>query len=170
MPRYIVPASRGSGVVKECKISMSLILIRYYSSGQSKAVFSFKDEGTTFRGVIINYVDLFGPDTNMKNSTAVHYGILALYNLWKLVDKMGQASMTEPTEFARALTSDKTENEVHKFRNRSEFLLGLLGNPVLVFCYWNLIRPSTSIVFSYWQSFLAFFSSKGERPPSNQYS
>jgi len=95
MHKYIIPASRGSGLVKECKIPMSLILIRYYTSAQSKAVFSFKNEGTAFGGIIISYVDIFGSDANMKNPTA-----LALYNLWKFADKMGQASMTELTEFA----------------------------------------------------------------------
>jgi len=95
MHRYIVPTSRGSELVKECKIPMSLILIRCYSPGQSKAVFSFKNEETAFGGIIISYVDLFGSDANMKNPTA-----LALYNLWKFADKMGQASMTDLTEFA----------------------------------------------------------------------
>jgi hypothetical protein len=108
MHKYIIPASRGSGLVKECKIPMSLILIRYYTSAQSKAVFSFKNEGTAFGGIIISYVDLFSPDANMKNPRVVHNGILALCNLWKLVDKIGQASMTEHTAFAQALTSDKT--------------------------------------------------------------
>jgi hypothetical protein len=154
MPKYIVPASRGSRVVKGCKISMPLILIRYYSPGQSKAVLSFKNEGT-FRGVIINYFDLFGPDANMENPTVVHNVILALWNLWKLVDKIGQAPLIKHTAFAQALASDRTEIEVHEFRDRSQLLLGLLGYLALVFCYWNLIRPNTSIIFRYWQSFLA---------------
>jgi hypothetical protein len=91
----------------------------------------------------------------MENPTVVHNGILALCNLWKLVDKIGQASLAKHKAFAQALASDRTEIEVHGFRDRSQLPLGLLGYLALVFCYWNLIRPNTSIVFSYWQSFLA---------------
>lgn len=127
----------------------------YCSAGQTKAVARFIGDGMIFKGVNIGYIELLGARSGMVNYWDILHGTRALLKLWELIARMDKTSSADHEAFIRVLIINRVENRNLGLRTKSEFLLGILGYLSLLVSGSNLAKPETSILLSYWKSYLA---------------
>jgi hypothetical protein len=109
----------------------------------------------TFKGVIIGYIDVLGPRTNMTGHYDKKNDVLALRNLWEFFARMDETSATGHEAFIRTLICNKVHKFHHLYSTNSEFLVGILGyfSP-----YFSTLDPErkvqtgASILTDYWNS------------------
>jgi hypothetical protein len=134
--------------------NINLPEFRFSSAGQTRAVVHFSTDRIVFKGVNIGSIELLGLQSGMEDNLDERNGTLALINLWELVTRMGRTSGTDLEAFIRVLILDMTKKEYLGMRTKSEYLLGILGYLGLTFSDSKLIEAKTSILLSYWKSFL----------------
>ncbi|KAH8750972.1 heterokaryon incompatibility protein-domain-containing protein [Hyaloscypha sp. PMI_1271] len=127
---------------------------RFSSAGETRAVVYLSADRIAFKGVKIGSIELLGLESGMENGRDEPNGTLALFKLWELVTRIGKTSSADLEALVRVLVFDRAVEENLGMRTKSELLLGILGYLGLVFSDSKLIEAKTSILLSYWKSFL----------------
>ncbi len=126
---------------------------RFSAAAQSKAAVAFDMDSLTFKGVNIGFVGILGLRPSMESSLDVEYGLLALYNWWKLIPGIEETSSAKHEAFVRTLTCDRIKREQLGTSTKSDYFLNIFGYVGLMFSNAKLI-DSGSFILNYWILYL----------------
>jgi hypothetical protein len=126
----------------------------FSSAGETRAVVHLSADRIAFKGVNIGSIELLSIQSGMEDDLDERNGTLALFKLWELVTRIGKTSSADLEALVRVLVFDRIMKENRGKRTKSEFLLGILGYLGLLFSESKLIEAKTSILLSYWISYL----------------